>query len=184
MRKPGLSLLAALLLAAWASVAGAQTPPTGSAYRLGPLQFLGDEPRMLDVGAGAYNFLRRGPGKGNRISAEGRLEVRFGPKLFSVGPAVGVLANADGGVFAYAGMYTDLRYRRFIVTPLLGLGGYSRGHSKHLGGVFQFRLSVTVSYEFANRSRLGLTFAHISNSSIHARNPSEQELLLSYAIPF
>lgn len=44
--------------------------------------------------------------------------------------------------------------------------------------------SATLTYEFANKSRLGLRFSHISNGGLHRRNPGEQALLLTYATLF
>lgn len=175
-----------LALSLFCSVTAFAAVPSGgqTAFRIGALRVMGDESGYLSAGLGAFNFTRHGPADGNDVSALARVEARFGPKLFFVGPVLGVMANSDGGVMGYAGMYTDIRYRRLVVTPMIGFGGYARGGSKLLGGIFQFRLSLEVSYEFDNHGRLGVAYAHISNSSIHHRNPSEQELMLTYAAPF
>ena len=87
-------------------------------------------------------------------------------------------------MFGYGGLYADIAYRNVTVTPLAGLGGYRQKDSSELGGVFQFRLSLEVSHVFANRHRFGLNLAHISNASIHDRNPGGEELYMTYAIPF
>ncbi len=179
-----LILLTVPLLLPLPAAANAIHSPAEVAYRIGSLQILGNGPHMLDIGLGAYNFNRRGPSENNDVSALARVEVRLGQKLLFVGPVAGIMANTDGGVFGYAGIYSDVRYRHLVVTPLFAIGGYIRDDSKELGGVFQFRLSLAASYEFANQSRLGITFAHISNASSHLRNPGEQELMLTYAIPF
>lgn len=140
----------------------------------------GDEPSFVDLGAGAFNILGT---HDKPITAEGRLEYRDGDKLWGIGPAAGLLVNGQGGVFGYAGVYADLRFGRFVMTPLLGVGGYDRGHSEELGGTFEFRLSATFAYEFDNKSRLGVQFGHISNAGIHYTNPSDDEVLVSYSIP-
>ena len=80
----------------------------------------GDEPSYLDFGVGAFNAVFR---HGQPATAEGRIEFRYGEKLFYIGPAVGLLANARGGVFGYGGLYSDIAFGRFILTPLAGLGG-------------------------------------------------------------
>ena len=94
------------------------------------------------------------------------------------------MANADGGVFDYGGISADVAFGRFVVKPLLAIGGYRQGQSGDLGGVFQFRQSLGLNYEFANRHRLGLNVAHISNAGIHNTNPGVEELHVTYAIPF
>jgi len=35
-------------------------------------------------------------------TGEGRIEFRYGEKLFYIGPAAGVLVNGKGGVYGYA----------------------------------------------------------------------------------
>jgi hypothetical protein len=147
---------------------------------LGPTNVVGDEPIYLNFGAGGFNI------QGHRSSDPSglaQIELHLGRRLFFFGPVVGLLANTHGGVFGYGGIYSDLTYGRLIVTPLAGLGGYSRGKSIDLGGTFQFRLSLNIAYRIDNASRLGLQFAHISNAGIHDRNPGENEWLLTYSIP-
>jgi lipid A 3-O-deacylase len=144
------------------------------------LQLLGDEPSYLDFGVGVFN------NQGHNHSpatAEGRVEFRFAEKLLYFGPAAGLLVNTRGGVFGYAGIYTDIVWGRFVLTPFGGLGFYDRGSGEDLGGAFQFRLSANLAYEFDGGSRLGAQFAHISNAGIHARNPGDDELLLTFALP-
>ncbi len=89
-----------------------------------PLQVIADEPSYIDLAAGAFDI------QGHRelpMAPEGRGEFRFGRKLFYVGPAAGVLANTQGGVFGYAGFYADFAWDRFVLTPLGAIGAYHRG---------------------------------------------------------
>lgn len=148
---------------------------------LGAIQVLQDEPNYLDFAAGAFNIQEN---QYSSMSPMARVEFRYGNKLWVVGPGVGMLANLQGGAMAYVGLYANFKYDRIVVTPLAGPGAYRRGGSEDLGGVFQFHLSLTVAYEFDDSSRLGLQLGHISNANLHDHNPSENDLLLSYAIPF
>lgn len=151
---------------------------------LGPFKLLPSGDGMVVVGAGEFNaFRQRDPGEVGASSVL-NLEYRFGKKFFYLGFAIGGLANTDGGKFVYLGNYADIRYKRIIVTPLLSVGAYSRGSGPDLGGTLEFRSSVTVDYEFDNRSRLGVRLAHISNAGIHDENPGLNELLITYAFPF
>jgi lipid A 3-O-deacylase len=159
---------------------GARAQSSGSDLMLGPVRLAGNEPSYLDLGAGAFD-LQGHPGTGTL--AEGKVEFRYGQKLFYIGPAIGLLANTKGGVFGYAGFYADFALGPVVLTPLAAVGGYHRGGSEDLGEVFQFRTGGTVSYQFDNQSRLGVQFAHISNAGLSSHNPGENELLLTYAIP-
>lgn len=170
--------------AIWLLAAGAASAaePAAVAARLGGIELLGRAPHYVDFGLGVFDI--RSPFNTSKTSAAGRIEMRGGEKLWGLGPAVGLMVNADGGVFGYGAVYADIAYGSFVVTPLAGLGGYSRDDSSDLGGVFQFRLSLGLNYQFADQSRLGLSIAHISNAGIHDNNPGEEEIYLTYAIPF
>lgn len=172
------ALLAALLIPA---AAAAQDEHADFARWRG-ISLRGTAPHYLDVSAGVFDF--RATFENNGRSAAGRLEARGGNKLWFLGPAIGLMANTDGGVFGYGGIYADIAYGNFVITPLAGLGGYRQGSSSDLGGVFQFRVSLGISYEFENHHRLGLNIAHVSNRNIHDTNPGEEELYVTYAIPF
>lgn len=171
-----LSMVAALIgLGAGAvSAQGTARPMDGG------LQLLSDEPSYIDLAAGAFDI------QGHRdspTSGEGRVEFRYGRKLFYIGPAAGVLATTRGGVFGYAGFYADIALGRLVLTPLGAVGFYSRGSDENLGGSFQFRTSANVAYEFDSGSRLGVQFAHVSNAGIHKRNPGDNEMLVTYGVP-
>jgi hypothetical protein len=155
--------------------ADAQSAPDGASS----LKIVGDEASRLDFGAGAFNI----QGHQTDPNPEGRVEFRYGGKLFYVGPALGVLADTKGALFGYGGVYSDIAYGHFVITPLAAIGGYHRGASEDLGETFQFRLSMNVAYELNDGSRLGVQFAHISNAGIADHNPGDNELLATYAIP-
>ena len=179
------SLGSTVLLASFAALALARPAIAGGqriAFDLGPVEGLGDGPSYFELGAGAFDFNQ--DGSADNPSTEGRVEFRWGRKLFIIGPAIGLMVNADGGVFGYGGFYADFRYHRFVVTPLLALGGYRQGGSKDLGGIFQFRIGLGFSYQVNETVRLGVRLAHISSASIHDNNPGEEELLLTYAVGF
>lgn len=165
--------------ACWSADASAEEQQVS--YAFSNRELLGDGPSYLDVGVGVFDFNQ--PRNGER-SAAGRIEFRYGEKLFFFGPAIGIMANSDGGIFGYGGIYADFRYYDFVATPLLALGAYSEGGSTDLSGVFQFRVGLTLSYQINEVARIGVRVAHISNADIHEDNPGEEELFLTYAFSF
>jgi hypothetical protein len=168
--------LAMGVLAITSSAVRADEPTTTAFAHLGPVVVHGNEADNLLLGAGAFD-LRHHP------SAAGTVEYRFGRKVFVVGLTLGLVANTDGGLLGYVGAYGDLSYKKLYVTPQLAMGGYHQGGSQDLGGVFQFRESLDIAWRFDNGHRLGIRAAHISNASIYAINPGEEELLLIYSVP-
>lgn len=152
-------------------------------YRVGPVEVLGDTPSYAEAGLGAFDAFAERDSDGERSGAA-QIQLRWGRKLYFIGPAIGLMGNTDGGVFGYGGIYADVAYGNLIVAPVLGLGGYSEGDSKDLGGVFQFRTELGIAYELDDGIRVGARFAHISNAFIHDDNPGEEELFVTFALPF
>jgi lipid A 3-O-deacylase len=149
-----------------------------NAYQLGPVAIARSGPDAFVAGIGAFDLK---DDKESR-SAVANLEYRFGRKLFAIGPALGLVANLEGGVYGYLGLYADISIGPAVLSPQLAAGGYSEGDSLDLGGVFQFREAVDLSYRFDDGSRLGVRFAHISNAGIHDRNPGTEEAYVIYSI--
>jgi hypothetical protein len=148
---------------------------------LGPFLLTGDRGSYLDLAAGAFNVSGYGP---SGALGAARIEYRYGRKLFHLGPAIGLLANTKGGVLGYAGAYADLQYEQFNLTPLLAVAGYARGGGEDLGGPFQIRASLELSYTILPQfTRVGIEVAHVGNAGIERRNPGDNEILLSYAVP-
>jgi len=169
---PVLCLLA--VATATARPASAETP--APSY----FQILANEPDRITVGGGVVDILEEGRNKTGHRGA-GLLEYRSGHKLLFAGPLLGILADHDGGVFGYGGLFFDVGFGSWRFSPLLSAGGYRRGDSKDLGGVFQFQLGGTLSYEFSSGLRAGIYAAHISNRNLHYENPGEELLMITLA---
>jgi lipid A 3-O-deacylase len=180
LRHAGIAALCFLLLPAFAGPAGA-AEPARVFRRVGPFDLLGDGPNYFDVGVGVFDFRRA---SGDDVAPEGRVELRIGKKFYFLGAALGLMANIDGGLFGYQNIYADFAHGRFVLTPLLGLGGYRQGGSKDLGSVFHFRLELGLSWLLDSQSRVGIRFAHISNAHIFPSNPGVEEILFTYAFAF
>jgi hypothetical protein len=150
------------------------------------IDLLGKGPDHLSLGFGGFDMIREAARAGKLgPSVAGQVEYRSGAKYSVFGPLLGILANANGGLVGYAGLYVDgaVSSSSWILTPFAAAGGYRRGEGKRLGGVFVFHLGGTVAYRFENQTRLGITLTHASNCRVYPENPGAESLLLSYAIP-
>lgn len=145
-----------------------------------------EEPSFLLIGIGAFEV-----GDSDSATAEGRAEFAPGWRILDVapffrgiGPMVGVMANVDGGLFGYGGIFADVRIgERIVIRPQFGGGGYPEGSSKDLGGAFQCHIAGEAADRFDNGDRLGIMAAHISNNGVHDSNPGEDEVLITYSMP-
>ena len=176
------AVCAAVVLVAACTLAQALDVPIPGTTR--KIDLLGDESPRLMLGFGGFDMIREASRHGNLgPSPAGLVEARGGSKLAHFGPLLGVVANANGGLVGYGGVYLDGALSSWRITPFAAAGGYRRGDGKSLGRVFVFHLGGTIAYQFENETRLGITMTHTSNSRIYAENPGAESLLLSYAIP-
>jgi hypothetical protein len=143
-------------------------------------------PEEVTVGAGVFDVGEPG------ATSEADVELRFtafhlplGELRLEIEPAAGAMVNADGGFFAYTGFGLPWALgRRWEVTPYTGVGIYSAGDGKDLGGPVEFRSGLEVSLAVGERSRLGLSFYHLSNAVLYDLNPGEESLSLVYSYRF
>ena len=111
-------------------------------------------------------------------------EYRSDFKVLIVMPMVGGFVTTDGSLYGYGGIYTDFDLSdQVVLRPSFAVGAYSDGDGKDLGGVLEFRSGIELAWRFANRSRLGLEFTHISNAGIYDHNPGMETLTVNYSMP-
>lgn len=149
----------------------------GSPWRLGA-------PQTIVASSGLFEPIV-GDGKSYEIGAElrfapRRLPVlpRFVPDLM---PTVGVIASAQGALYAYGGLGVDIPLgERWTFSPGTGMGFYFRSYSKDLGGPLEFRSALELSYRLSNNARIGICLYHLSNAGLRTPNPGSESLVLTY----
>ena len=94
------------------------------------------------------------------------------------------MASSDAAFYGYAGVLVDFYMgRRVVLTPSFAAGLYEDGDGKDLGHAVEFRSSMELAYRFDDRSRLGVSFYHLSNAGLSNNNPGTEVLSLNYSIP-
>ena len=172
-------LILALALAAGHVALPAAFAPAALAQVSDVVKIAVDDPSFLSLAVGGYDVLH------NYTAGEFRAEYRSGTKLIFLKPFVGLLGTTDRAFYGYGGFLTDLYFgSHFVLTPNAAVGYYDNGAGKDLGNHIEFRTGAEFAYRFEDRSRLGLSFNHISNAGIGKRNPGEEELGLVFSIPF
>jgi hypothetical protein len=123
-------------------------------------------------------------GNSTRTAGAFGAEYRWGAHLWVVHPFVGLNATSRGTVYGYGGFLFDVSViDRLWFTPSFAVGGLARGGGSNLGGVIQFRSALELSYEFANKARLGVRYEHISNAGIEQPNPGTENIWLVFTMP-
>ena len=138
-----------------------------------------DDPDFVTVAGGWFDMNRQ-----KMDSAEFRLEYRSDKKFLLFKPFGGAMATSDGASYYYAGVLIDVFLgRRVVMTPSFAPGYYRKGGGYDLGHALEFRSQLEVAYRFDDRSRLGVSFGHMSNASIGDKNPGTESLMLNYSLP-
>lgn len=113
-----------------------------------------------------------------------RLEVRPAQKLWAIRPFLGVEATTERTTYLYWGLAGDVYFgRRLVLTPNLAMGWFNDQDGLDLGYGLQFRSGFELAYRFDDRSRLGVTFHHISNANLGEKNPGTETVTVQYALP-
>ena len=151
-------------------------------------------------GLGIYDI--KFDGSETNKSTDIRFEVRsdksvldIGPKednFFFIKPFYGFELTNDSASYFLTGIYFEDNIgelfqgnkSKLFFTPSFGAGIYNDGSGKKLGNDLQFRTSFEVSYELKNKNRIGVSFSHISNANLGAKNPGVEILSFSYHIPY
>jgi lipid A 3-O-deacylase len=184
-------MLAALLVTAafWGGEASAQTTPSRTPKAI-PAQAItapapnaaaasGEDPSFISLGAGGFDILH------NYTAGEATGEYRFGQKLWIFKPFLGVMGTTKRAFYGYGGFLVDIYLgNRWVLMPNAAFGYYDMGSGKDLGAHPEFRTGAEFAYRFDDRSRLGVSFHHISNAGIGKKNPGEEEMTLVFSLPF
>ena len=144
-----------------------------------PASAAADDPPFLTFAVGAFDLVQN-----NDQAAEFRAEYRHKKKFWVFKPFIGVMGTSDSAVYGYSGFLLDLFFgKRVVLTPSLAAGYYDKGDGLDLGHELEFRSSLELSYRFEDRTRLGVSFYHLSNASIGDNNPGTEVLSIVYSLP-
>lgn len=138
-----------------------------------------EDPKFLNFSAGWFDMNRQ-----KDQAAEFRLEYHHDERFWIFKPFAGAMATSDRATYLYGGVKIDVYIgNRWVVTPSFAPGWYRRGGGHDLGYALEFRSQLDVAYRFDDRSRLGVSFGHMSNASLGDTNPGTESLMLNYTVP-
>jgi hypothetical protein len=135
----------------------------------------------LAASIGAFNVAQN---KGS--SAQYGVEYRFGGRRYWNGePVVGVAVTAQEAKYGYGGLRFALPVgERLELASTFALAGYSRGNGKDLGSAKEFYFEFGADYRFANDTRVGLAFRHLSHDDLFSTyDPGADIAVLTISFP-
>lgn len=152
----------------------------GMALAAAPRQAEADDPGLLALGVGVYDFI----GDKNKPAGMVRAEYRLAQGLFFIKPLVGGFVTNDGTFYGYGGLRADVILKdHYVIMPVITAGFWQRGGGKDLGSPMEVKSGAEFAYRFDGGSRLGVAFEHLSNVGIAQRNPGAETILAVYSIP-
>ena len=138
-----------------------------------------DDRSLLAFSAGQYNIADQ-----EHAAAEVGVQWRGAGRWWVLHPMAGGAVTHQGAVNLYLGFTFDLPIgQRFAFRPSFAPGYYRRGGGKDLGYPLEFRSGLEAAWRFARGTRLGVELYHLSNASLGDRNPGENALVLTIAVP-
>lgn len=99
-------------------------------------------------------------------------------------PLAGGMATSAGAVNAFLGLSAGVRAGRHVDLRFsFAPGYYAKGGGKDLGHAIEFRSAIGVAVGLGGRRSIGIEYAHLSNGGLGRRNPGEESLVLTLALP-
>ena len=138
----------------------------------------------IAIEAGAWNAIADTHKPYSETDAELRGEYHFGDVWWIISPFVGLSGTSQGGFYGYFGFGFDIDLGPHLVLTPNGAAGYwARGDGLNLGSWWEFRTGAELDWRFANETRLGIAFHHMSNAGLTKTNPGEESATLVYTVP-
>jgi hypothetical protein len=138
---------------------------------------IGETPNLLTASAGWVDVRRH-----DHPAAELGLGYRRGRPVWAFRPFVSLMVTTDRALYGWTGIAYDLGIGPVTLTPSFGPGLYSRGRGIDLGHPLEFRSQIEAAFRLNARSRIGLSFSHMSNAHLSRTNPGTETLALDFAL--
>jgi lipid A 3-O-deacylase len=136
-------------------------------------------PATLVISGGIYSCL-------DLWATTGFVNFQYQPgiRLWILRPHIGVLGSLSGSFMFYTGLTWPAKpFKWLLIQTGAAFGYYESGNGIRMGSPFEFRISLSVLYEFRNSFQLGLEAAHFSNANFSADNPGTESIGVIFQVP-
>jgi hypothetical protein len=118
-------------------------------------------------------------------AASFNLEWQPGVKIAGVlQPLFGAMVTTEGSLLGYGGVGVPFKLgKRVFVMPSVSVGAYEEGNGYDLDSTLAFRFGTELSYEFDNKSRLGINAHILTNGDSFDREDRTEIISLVYTTP-
>ena len=100
--------------------------------------------------------------------------------LGNVSPITGGFVTENSAVYVYTGFEWNIDMGALTFTPSFAPGLYHKGDGKDLGHALEFKSEIQFSYNSSENSRIGISYNHVSNTSIRNKNPGTNRYMFNF----
>ena len=138
----------------------------------------------LNVFAGMFDF----SDDGQRASLLGvqhqNEELYRNSFLGRLSPITGGFLTKKNALYLYTGVQAEYELGFLTITPSFAPGYYNEGSGKDLGFPIEFKTEVQMSFNLGDSSQMGMSYNHISNASMGAKNPGANSYMFNFLKQF
>ena len=104
--------------------------------------------------------------------------------LGTLSPITSGFVTENQALYAYTGVEWNFDLGPINFTPSFAPGLYGEGDGKDLGHILEFKSEVQASFNFSERSKLGMSYNHMSNASLGDKNPGANSYMFNFLKTF
>ena len=104
--------------------------------------------------------------------------------LGNVSPITGGFITENSAAYIYTGIEWNMDMGGMVFTPSFAPGLYHEGDGKDLGHVLEFKSEVQLSYEPSDNTSFGISYNHVSNTSLGDKNPGANSYMFNFLKTF
>ena len=98
----------------------------------------------------------------------------------NISPITGGFITENSAIYIYTGFEWNVDMGALIFTPSFTPGLYHEGNGKDLGHIIQFKSEIQLSYALSEKSKIGVSYSHISNASLGDKNPGANSYMFNF----
>jgi len=101
-----------------------------------------------------------------------------------ISPITGGFLTENNAFYLYTGIQAEYGLGRLKIIPSFAPGYYNYGSGKDLGYPLEFKSEVQISLDLSEKTKLGMSYNHISNASLGSKNPGANSYMFNFLKQF
>ena len=99
-------------------------------------------------------------------------------------PITGGFLTEKNAFYFYTGAQAEYDLGLFTITPSFAPGYYNSGDGKDLGSALEFKSEIQMTLNLSDSTEFGMSYNHISNASLGAKNPGANSYMINFLKQF